>query len=44
MANLPRPKICACEAVDPQAFIMDVNGAIFKCWNDVGVPAARGGM
>ena len=40
VANLPRPKICACEAVDPQAFIMDVNGAIFKCWNDVGVPAA----
>jgi radical SAM protein with 4Fe4S-binding SPASM domain len=34
--NLPRPKICACQAVDPQALIMDVNGAIFKCWDDVG--------
>ncbi len=38
--NLPRPKVCACDAVDPQSWIMDVNGAIYKCWNDVGKPEA----
>jgi len=36
--NLPRPKPVACQAVDPQSFIMDVSGAFYKCWEDVGRP------
>jgi uncharacterized protein len=36
--NLPLPKMVACQAVDPQSFIMDVSGNVYKCWNDVGYP------
>lgn len=34
--NLPRPKDTACQAVDPQSFIIDASGAVYKCWDDVG--------
>jgi len=36
--NLPRPKDTACQAVDPQSFIIDAAGGVYKCWNDVGKP------
>ncbi|MBI5804808.1 SPASM domain-containing protein [candidate division TA06 bacterium] len=34
--NLPRPKPLCCQAADPQSFIVDPEGNIYKCWNDVG--------
>lgn len=36
--NLPNPKMVACQAVDPQSFIIDVAGDIYKCWGDLGSP------
>ena len=36
--NLPNPKMVACQAVDPQSFIIDVAGNIYKCWEDLGSP------
>jgi radical SAM protein with 4Fe4S-binding SPASM domain len=36
--NLPRPKDTACQAVDPQSYIIDNAGSVYKCWNDVGKP------
>ena len=38
--NLPRPKHTACQAVDPQSYIIDTAGAVYKCWNDAGKPEA----
>ncbi|MDP2808010.1 MAG: SPASM domain-containing protein, partial [bacterium] len=39
--NLPRPKPVCCQAADPQSFIVDPEGNIYKCWNDVGRPENR---
>jgi uncharacterized protein len=39
--NLPRPKPVCCQAADPQSFIVDAEGNIFKCWNDLGRPGNR---
>ncbi len=36
--NLPHPKLVACQAVDPQSFIFDTSGNIYKCWDDLGSP------
>lgn len=39
--NLPMPKYTACQATDPQSFIMDVSGDIYKCWDDIGSPSKK---
>jgi uncharacterized protein len=39
--NLPRPKLVCCQAADPQSFIVNAEGDIFKCWNDLGRPDKR---
>jgi len=39
--NLPRPKLVCCQAADPQSFIVDTEGNIYKCWNQVGRPENR---
>jgi uncharacterized protein len=36
LENLPRPKLAACQAVDPQSLIIDPSGDIYRCWRDVG--------
>jgi uncharacterized protein len=36
--NLPEPAPAPCPAVDPQAFLMDVKGNLYKCWNSFGLP------
>lgn len=36
--NLPRPKLAACQAVDPQSLIIDANGGIYRCWAEAGSP------
>jgi radical SAM protein with 4Fe4S-binding SPASM domain len=37
LLNLPRPKLVSCQAADPQSFIFDTGGSIFKCWEEVGL-------
>lgn len=39
--NLPRPKPVCCQAADPQSFIVDPEGNIYKCWNDAVRPENR---
>jgi len=41
LLNLPRPKPVCCQAADPQSFIVDPEGNLYKCWNDVGLPDRR---
>ncbi len=38
VVNLPEPALVPCLAADPQSFIMDVDGNLYKCWNSVGHP------
>ncbi len=36
--NLPEPGLVPCQAADPQSFIVDVGGNLYKCWNSLGRP------
>lgn len=36
--NLPEPALVPCPAADPQSFIMDAGGNLYKCWNSLGRP------
>lgn len=36
--NLPEPGLVPCPAADPQSFIMDTGGNLYKCWNSLGRP------
>lgn len=37
--NLPSPALVPCPAVDPRSFLVDVEGNLYKCWHEFGLPS-----